>query len=255
MSWMLPGESARRTTQPVPRPERATSAPHQTAPAKPQRHWPLLQLQQLAGNRATATLVQRQRDGHEQAVAADAAAQGIINWIIDNPPAGQAVNYCVGVLSNNDLMISKVSGVTTRTGYLTNLAAYIRQQHYEVGRDIRLAQQFNTAVGSNHAEMCIMAAAGAGQVTSIYCSGPHCGFCAAVMAAHGVTLGAAQGNDQQQGWTHPFAPLAYGSQLTATTGDQLAELQGLPPAPTRDHVRVGSWLTSAPEPDKSTPWL
>jgi hypothetical protein len=212
-------------------------------------------LQRLVGNRATSWLLQRDRS-QAAIVTADAAANQINSWLRQNPPPGQAVNYCVGVASNGDLYISKINGVTAATAYVAQqLGPYITNNNLHLGRDVYLAQKFNNAVGSNHAEMCIMAAAGQGQISKIYCSGPHCGFCSAVMSKDNVALGAAQGNDEQQGWAHPFVPLSYGSQFSNDTEGQLTELKGLPLLPGQHQIQKGGWMTTSPTPGKRTLWL
>ncbi len=217
-------------------------------------------LGRLAGNRATTALVQRARDGvTPPTVTADAAAQAINTWIQANEPSEQETNYSVGVARNGDLYISKVGGVTAGTRFVgTQLAAFIVQNGYQIGRDIYLAQQFNTAYTSgNHAEMCVMAAAGAGALAKIYCAAPHCAFCAEQMTKDNVTHGAAVGGHDQVGWAHPFAPIFLGSQVWDNTGAQLAALQALPLSPTKAMAaQIGvPWLPTSPKGGKRKAWL
>lgn len=214
----------------------------------------------VAGNRATATLVLRARaQGQQQVVTADAAAQAIIAWIQTNPPPGQQTNYSVGVATNGDLYISRVGGVTAATTYVTNqLGAYIQQQNYHLGRDIFLAGRFNNAYTSgNHAETCVIAAAGAGALTKIYCAGPHCAFCAALMRKLAIATGAAVGGSDQSGWAHPFAPIFLGSSVNNDTESQLAALEGLAAVPTRDDATAAgiSWGFSPPQQSNAVAWL
>lgn len=176
--------------------------------------------------------------------------------IIANLLPGGATNYSVGVLSNGDILISKVSGVTAKTQAIINLAIEIKKQELAKGRSIYLAQQFNTSVGSNHAEMCLIAAAKVlgSTLKTIYCTGPHCGFCSAVMKTNGIALGNSKGNENQMGWTHPFVPLNYGQQLSSSTADQLKELQALPAIPLQKSIVYGKWGLGQPQ-GKCTKWF
>jgi len=138
------------------------------------------------------------------------------------------------------------------------LAPFIRANGYQIGRDIFLAQQFNTAYSSgNHAEMCVMAAAGAGALEKIYCAAPHCAFCAEQMAKDNVLHGATVGGHDQVGWAHPFAPIFLGSQVWNNTRAQLAALQALPLNPTEANARqIGvPWLPTKPKGGKRKAWL
>ena len=114
-------------------------------------------------------------------------------------------------------------------------------------RNVYLAQKYNTAVGSNHAEMCIIAAAKAMGVTLkiIYCSGPHCAFCSTMMETCGVSLGNKGGDAKQMGWTHPFVPLSYGQQQGAVA-EQLTELRKLPKEPREEEIQFGAWGHKVP---------
>lgn len=254
MSHVLHTVSSRRPTASVTTRGLTHTHPRPAPGTGPIATWSPLALQRLAGNRAATLLVQRARgDGAAPRVAADAAAQQIITWLTANGGGGQQVNYSVGTLPDGDLVISKVNGVTAATALVRGgLATFIRGNGLEVGRDIYLAQKFNTATGSNHAEMCILAAAP--DVTMIYCTGPHCAFCATVMTAQGVELGAGTGGSAQMGWTHPSRQIAYGSQSGETDG-QLAELDAIEndlplPAGPRAHTQ----LHKAPN-GRKTKWL
>lgn len=169
---------------------------------------------------------------------------------------GGSTNYSVGVLSNGDIIISKVGGVTQKAQAIIDLAIEINKQGLATKRSIYLAQQFNTSVGSNHAEMCLIAAAKVigSDLKTIYCTGPHCGYCSAVMKTNGITLGNAKGNENQMGWTHPFVPLNYGQQLASSTENQLKELQGLPKIPLQKSIVYGKWGLGQPQ-GKCTKWF
>jgi len=188
--------------------------------------------------RAPAAAAASQDDSEEKAIDKNDAAKAIIKLL----PKGDT-NYSVGVLSNGDLIISKVNGVTAATAAIENIRATIERTGLANGRRIYLAQSFNTSVGSNHAEMCIIAAAkeiGA-NLEIIYCTGPHCGFCSAMMDTTRVDKGNQAGNDHQMGWAHPLVPLSYGQQVNPDTESQLAELKKLPETPRKEEVKLGKW--------------
>lgn len=215
----------------------------------------------LAANRATTALVQRARGALAVApvVAANTAAQAISTWITNHPPPGQATNYSVGVAVNGDLYISRVGGVTATTAYVNGqLAPYILANQYEAGRDIFLAQRFATHTTSgNHAEMCIMAAVPSGTLTAIYCSAPHCAFCAEQMTKDNIARGAPVGGHDQQGWAHPFAPIFLGSQVSNNTQGQLTALKGLPLNPDQAQTQEAglAWGLTPPVAGKFKAWL
>jgi hypothetical protein len=126
-------------------------------------------------------------------------------------------NYCVALLGNDDLIIAKVNGVTDRAAGMAELGAHIQRNNLNAGRVVFLAQKYNTALGSNHAEMCIVAAANAmGQnVTQMGCTGPNCPYCAAVLHHEGIdSLNAGQDGKPQQGWAHPTESYFWGSQVS-----------------------------------------
>lgn len=213
-----------------------------------------------ATTRATAVLLQRApTPGLAPPVSADTAAQAINEWLKGHPPAGQQTNWSIGVANDGDIYISKVGGVTGGTKYVRDeLGPFIQEHRYEVGRTIWLAQAYNTAYTSgNHAEMCVMAAAGVGQLTKIYCVADHCAFCAQLMTVGTVALGADTGGSDQQGWAHPFAPIFLGSQVNSNTEGQLAQLTKLPQVPTQhDAASAGvNWLPSAPKAGKCQAWM
>jgi hypothetical protein len=156
------------------------------------------------------------------------AADAIIQWLNGNGYGG-ATNYTAGVLNNDDLMISKVGGVTARTGAIAQLGIEIQARGYHTGRRIYLAQKFTNDSASNHAEMCILAAAAARGQTVQYmkCTGDHCPYCAETMSANRVTLGNPISPKSQQGWAHPFHRLFYGTQTSGTQQAKLLELRAV----------------------------
>jgi hypothetical protein len=169
-------------------------------------------------------------------VPGEVAAKGIIEWLRKNGHGG-AQNYSVGVTDDDDLIISRVGGMTSKAARSitakdddpTTLEDYIKSQGYDTGRSISLARKFNAGVpASNHAEMCIMAAAGKGRIKFMDCTGPHCAFCSALMKNDGVEPGNETGGPHQTGWVHPFERVGYGNQLATKVQDQVAELAKLP---------------------------
>lgn len=214
-----------------------------------------------------AGVLARQRGGTPPEVADDAAARGIQALFEEFPPPPpprkkelQQSNFCVGLTTGGDLYVSRVGGMATETPYLRTIRSHIESSEYHVGRDIRLAGKFNTAYTSgNHAEMCIVAAAYADGLTlsTIYCSGPHCAFCAALMATAGIARGAPTGDDRQTGWAHPFAPIFLGSSVDEDTASQLRALKQFELEPSATDVVAGgiAWRPTKPKPKKGRPWL
>jgi hypothetical protein len=139
-------------------------------------------------------------------------------------------NYSVALLENDDIIITKVNGVTSGTKGMDKLATLITTKRIEVGRNIFLAQKYNTALGSNHAEMCIVAAAAVMgvKVTEMACTGPNCPYCAAVLKAEKVkSANEGEAGKQQQGWAHPTKPVFWGTQVSnASVKAQVADLEG-----------------------------
>lgn len=166
----------------------------------------------------------------------------------------KAANYCVAALDNGDLMITKVNGVTAKASGMDKLAQYIRKQKIDKGRRIYLAQKYNTALGSNHAEMCILAAArvvGA-QVTYMGCTGPNCPYCAQMMSDEGVpSLNAGQDGKAQMGWAHPWENLFWGQQVSNDpVANQVADLASVNAG---QDARIGR-ATLAPSQGRCSRW-
>ncbi len=155
------------------------------------------------------------------------AVTEILKFLTANMPKDS--NYCVALLGNDDLIIAKVNGVTDKAAKMAELQAKIEEENIEVGRTIYLAQKYNTALGSNHAEMCILAAANAmGQsVTEMGCTGPNCPYCAAMLSHEGInSRNAGQDGKAQQGWAHPTQPVFWGSQVSnASVTEQVKDLK------------------------------
>lgn len=195
----------------------------------------------------------RKRDD-EETVDADTAASKMIKLL------PKINNYSIGVCSNGDLIITKVNGATSADKGIADLGKKNEMIAFRKGRSIYLAQKFNTQVGSNHAEMCILAAAEklGLTVTKIYCTGPHCAFCAAMMKTVHADLGTSAKSEDQMGWAHPFSNVFYGQQSTTTKEElksQLTELEKLPKKPKRSDVAPGNWTISGPNGGKATKWF
>ena len=162
----------------------------------------------------------------DQVVDGEAAARMLVKYIFGEE--GTDNNWTAGALANGDLLIGKVNGVTSATAFTVKLKAYIKKNKIEKGRDIYLAKVFHGG-SSRHAEMCVLAAADAlgKKVTFMICVAPNCDFCARMLKDAGVTSACHQGSDptSQQGWMHPRKKVAYGTQLPAPLGEQLAELK------------------------------
>jgi ribosomal protein S18 acetylase RimI-like enzyme len=164
----------------------------------------------------------------DDVVDGNKAAKMIVKYIYGK--LGTNDNWTVGVLSNGDLIIGKVNGVTSATKFTTDLGTFIKGKGLEKGRDIYLAKVFCNG-SSRHAEMCVLAAADKLEETVSYmiCVAPNCDFCAQMLTDANVTSDKFQGNDptSQQGWTHPRKKVAYGTQLAASLKEQLKELEQL----------------------------
>jgi hypothetical protein len=85
------------------------------------------------------------------------------------------------------------------------------------------------SLGSNHAEMCILAAAKAlGQrVTQMACTGPNCPYCAAMLEHENVaSANAGVDGKAQQGWAHPYDKIFWGSKVAnRLVDDSVADLK------------------------------
>ncbi|GII05687.1 hypothetical protein [Planobispora takensis] len=168
---------------------------------------------------------------HSTAVWMDPAkaAEDLVGWISEQDFSANN-NFTVAVYQGNDLVISKVGGITEKAAATGRILAYIRENSMHVGRKIYAAKAFATLDGpvSNHAEMCILAACGASNVNFIKCTSPNCKFCKATLKAYGVNNANADGPDgkSQIGWRHPFLQVSYGTALASREADQLAELSG-----------------------------
>ncbi|MFF5209690.1 hypothetical protein [Streptosporangium sp. NPDC000396] len=150
-----------------------------------------------------------------------------MTWIADQPFSKNS-NFTVAVYGANDLIITKVGGITDKADAAQQIFAEIKSQSMHTGRRIFLAQSFTTDGSvSNHAEMCILAAVGAENITYIRCTAPNCKFCKETLQAYKVNNGNAGPLDgkSQVGWRHPFLRISFGTQLPGTPDQQLDELK------------------------------
>lgn len=156
------------------------------------------------------------------------AADALVAWISKQPFSGEN-NFTVGVYKGNHLVISKVGGITTAAASAKEIIAFIKKNSMETGRKIYLAKSFAKKDGpvSNHAEMCILAACGAEDLSYIKCTSPNCKFCKATLLAYDIKNANAEGPDgkTQTGWRHPFLRVNYGNVLSSSESEQLAELK------------------------------
>lgn len=166
-------------------------------------------------------------------------------------------NYSVAVLGNGDLLISKVNGVTSATAKMNEIRSFIEGEGLQLGRTIHLARKYNTGLGSNHAEMCILAAAKAlnQPVRSMSCTGPNCPYCATMLAHEQVvSTNAGQDGKAQMGWAHPWEPWFWGQQVSATAslGEQVEDLRKF--LTTGATPGIGSAFMT-PSQGRSDPWI
>ncbi|TQS27016.1 hypothetical protein [Microbispora sp. KK1-11] len=168
---------------------------------------------------------------HTAQPTATEVAKTLVGWIRDQTWSG-VNNYTVAVYRDNDLIISRVKGIPgLESQGAQEIVRYIQAQRMNLGRAIYFATAFTSGDGaaSNHAEMCILAAVGAGNlsdITFMLCSAANCKYCKMLLAKFKINNGNATGPDgkSQQGWYHPFVPLRFGTQM-GTEADQLKELQ------------------------------
>jgi hypothetical protein len=163
-------------------------------------------------------------DESDEEVTAEEAAKDIVGWL--RGEAGKATNYTVAVC-RDEIYISKVNGVTSTTKLMRDLKVYIEKQGFGQLYDIYLCQKYNTSQPSNHAEMCVVAAIGKSRlrrITFLECTAASCDYCATFLAHYKVPNSSPEYDPASQaGWTHPFAPIAWGTQL----GDHKAQVDEL----------------------------
>jgi len=169
----------------------------------------------------------------------DEAGDDIVKWLRKN--AGKATNYTVAVCSGH-IYLTKVNGVTPAAKLMGQLREHIQDNGIDQVCNIYLCQKYNTSQPSNHAEMCVLAAIGSasvGNITFFECTAASCDYCDAVLEHYDVpNTSPANDPKSQAGWTHPFQPLAWGTQLGAhkTQVDELKAYLDKGTAPTIGRV-------------------
>jgi hypothetical protein len=185
------------------------------------------QPQQPSSQAPSSAITQEKQGGDAEKVDGQTAVTIVLAFLTSNMDKNS--NYCVALLGDGDLIISKVNGVTGAAGGMEALKSHIRLKKIEKGRSIYLAQKYNNALGSNHAEMCIVAAAKemGKTVDEMGCTGPNCPYCAAMLEHEKIdSRNAGQDGKAQQGWAHPTEPVFWGSQVKDVPVDlQVADLK------------------------------
>lgn len=162
------------------------------------------------------------------AMTGQQAADAIVNWL-NAQGLGGASNYTVGVMTGTgNLVLGKPNGLAKapKSKDMLALQKQIVAAGWNVGRSIYTAQKFTGDGASNHSEMCVIAAAGAGNLSYIICTASNCPFCAAQIAHHNIPNGNAGLGKDQMAWVHPTEPIAYG-QSSGKLAAQLAELAAI----------------------------
>jgi hypothetical protein len=184
-------------------------------------------------------------DESDEEMTAEEAANDIVVWL--RAKAGKGTNYTVAVC-DDEIYISKVNGVTATTKMMQDLKVYIEAEGIGDLFNIYLCRTYNTSQPSNHAEMCVVAAIGKAKfrsITFLECTAASCDYCAAFLAHYKVPNSSPENDPASQaGWTHPFAPVAWGTQL----GDhnaQVDELKAYLKDPDTD-LEIGMKITTKP---------
>jgi len=199
---------------------------------------------------------QEEEEAEDWGRTAEEVAENIVVWLRENDDGEQSSNYTVAVLNSQTIYISKVNGVTAQSQLIKDLGEQVVEnaEHLEEdGISLRLCQRYNTAVGSNHAEMCVLAAIGLAnidQITFFECTEASCDYCRAFTDHYNI-INSSPDNDtsSQSAWAHPFAPWSFGTQIEDNHDNQVAQLRtllgGTPPSRPQ--------LSRAPA-GKSTAW-
>jgi hypothetical protein len=145
---------------------------------------------------------------------ANQAGQNIVGWL--RREAKKAANYTVAVW-DDDIYISKVNGVTSKTRLMQRLKKHIEDNGINQVCAVYLCKKFSKDLPSNHAEMCVAAAIGEDnlpQTSFLECTAASCDYCR-VFLAHYNAPNSSPASDaaSQEGWIHPFQRLAWGTQL------------------------------------------
>ncbi|MEU4231922.1 hypothetical protein AB0F17_47150 [Nonomuraea sp. NPDC026600] len=159
-----------------------------------------------------------------------AAANSLVEWLTET--FDKDSNYTVAVTTAGDLVVSKVKGLSVGTGSKPTGPGQKILNHVKGNSDYKdynvyVAGKFTNDAASNHAEMCILAACGKGEVAYIKCTSPNCAYCKTTIEAYDIT----NGNDESEGegksqigWCHPYLRVSYGTAHGNAPG-QLEELK------------------------------
>ncbi|KNE82460.1 MULTISPECIES: hypothetical protein [Streptomyces] len=150
----------------------------------------------------------------------------VLYWLRKNARSGQEVNWTVAITEEHTMIISKVGGVTSQTRGMALLCQSIKEQPWRASlKGVYLAKTFTADGVSNHAEMCILAAADSlGQrVEHMKCASDNCEACAHMLQYAKVnTMNGAGG--AAMGWIHPRGCMALGTTLNDYWNEQIKEL-------------------------------
>jgi len=148
--------------------------------------------------------------------------------------------------------------VTAATALMWDLRDRIEERGIDQTFRIYLCQKYAPGQPSNHAEMCLVGAVGAANLNNITffeCTSPSCDYCDTFLDHYNVPNTSPDGEPASQaGWVHPFARVAFGTQL----GDHATQVQELAAylddTDTAELV-VGRTITTAPRQGRFTHWL
>lgn len=186
---------------------------------------------------------------------AEEAADDIVIWL--RRRAQGDTNYTVAVC-NGHIYISKVNGLTVRTDLMDDLQGHIEAEGIDQSFRLYLCKKYAPSQPSNHAEMCVVAALGPANLNNITffeCISPSCDYCDTFLSHYGVQNTSPGGEPaSQKGWTHPFQPIAFGTQL-GDHATQVAELENYLADPANTVFRVGRRYTFRTKQGECKRWL
>jgi len=154
----------------------------------------------------------------------------VITWIKkqDFYTRNQQPNYAVAITGGGRMIISKVGGVTSKTSGMGDLAGYIQSKDWWTELEgLYFGKTFGGDGGSNHGEMCVLAAADAmgEKIAEMKCTGDNCPACFEMLKHAGVKTLNKSATGSQSGWIHPRGRMALGSQLNSDWKGQIEELK------------------------------
>lgn len=164
-------------------------------------------------------------------VTTEAMINDVIAWITtqDFYTKNQQPNYAVAITNHSRMVISKVGGVTSKTKGMDDLAGYIQSRDWWTELEgIYFGKTFGGDGGSNHGEMCVLAAVDAmreEKIVEMKCTGDNCPACFEMLTHVGVKTLNKAATGAQSGWIHPRGRMALGSQLNGDWKGQIEELK------------------------------